>query len=323
MTTIKRLAGIVAVTALFTWSVQAQTKNEAIEAYNEGVGLMKTDTQGAINAFEKSVQIAEQVGDSAADLKEKTIAILPDLYYQKAYKAYTNKDMAGAISASKETIAAADKYKNDKTKERAVTLLTQLYMVQGSNYFKNNQNNEAIAAFDSAMIVNPDNAKALLNKALVYRKLDDPDKFSATIDEFIEKGKSDAAQVDQAKKLAIDYFKAIGGKANQTKKYDDAIKALTQSTKYGEDKDVYYQLAMANNGKKNFDEAADFAQKGLALETGAADAKAKFYYELAVAQAGKGDKDNACANFKNAQYGPFATAAKAQQTNLKCATPAK
>lgn len=324
MTTIKRLAGLFAIAASLTLNLQAQTKNEAIEAYNQGVGLMKTDVQGAINAFENSVKICEQVGDSAAELKEKAITVLPDLYYQKAYKSYTDKNIPAAISASKETISVADKYKNDKTKDRAVNLLTQLYMLQGSNYFKNNQNDEAIAAFDSAIIVNPDNSKALLNKALVYRKLDNAEQFSATIDKFIEKAGSEAAQVDQAKKLAIDFFKAAGGKANQTKKYDEAIQSLNQATKYGDDKDVYYQLAMANNGKKNFAEAANFAQKGLDMETGAAEAKAKFYYELAVAQAGKGEKDNACANFKNAQFGPFATAAKAQQTNLKCGVaPAK
>jgi hypothetical protein len=54
------------------------------------------------------------------------------------------------------------------------------------------------------------------------------------------------------------------------------------------------------------------------METGAAEAKAKFYYQLAVAQAGKGQTAEACASFKNAVYGPFAEPAKAQMKNLKC-----
>ena len=62
----------------------------------------------------------------------------------------------------------------------------------------------------------------------------------------------------------------------------------------------------------------EYAQKGLDLETGDAEAKAMFYYQLGVAQVGKGDTAAACESFKNAVYGPFAEAAKAQRTNLKC-----
>ncbi len=324
MTTFKKLAVSLTLGALFTFHVQAQTKNEAIEAYNQGVNLMKTDVQGAIGSFEKSIQISEQLGDSAADLKEKAMAVVPDLYYQQAYKSYTAKNIPAAIKDSKATIAASDKYKNDKTKDRATTLLTQLYMLQGSNYFKANENDKAIAAFDSAMLVSPDYYKALLPKAQVYSKINNAELFGQTIDQFIEKAGNDPT-VPNAKKLALDFYKLAGSKANTAKKYDDAIASLNLATKYGEDKDVYYQLAKANNEKKNFNEAADLAQKGLDLETGTPEAKAKFYYELAVAQVGKGDKDSACANFKNAQYGPFVTAAKGQQTNLKCpgAAPAK
>jgi hypothetical protein len=60
------------------------------------------------------------------------------------------------------------------------------------------------------------------------------------------------------------------------------------------------------------------AQKGLDMETGAAEAKAKFYYQLGVAQAGKLENAKACESFKNAMYGAFLEASKAQRTNLKC-----
>ncbi len=318
MTTFKKLAVFVAITALFTWNLQAQSKNEAIEAYNQGAGLVNTDVKGAIGAFEKSIAISEQVGDSAADIREKSIAILPSLYYKIAYKYYTDKNISAAISASKKTIDVSDKYNNDKTKGSAITLLTQAYMTQGAAYFKTNEYDKAISAFDSALIVSPDYYKALLPKAQAYVKTNNDEMFGQTIDQFIEKAADDANQVAAGKKLALDFYRLAGSKANSAKKYDEAIASLNLATKYGEDKDVYYQLAKANNEKKNFTEAAELAQKGLNLETGAAEAKAKYYYELGVAQVGKGDKDSACASFKNAQFGPFVTAAKGQQTNLKC-----
>jgi len=69
---------------------------------------------------------------------------------------------------------------------------------------------------------------------------------------------------------------------------------------------------------KNFDKAMEYAKRGLDLETGAAEAKAKFYFQLGEAQSGKSLTTEACASYKNSVYGPFAEAAKAQLKNLKC-----
>ncbi len=63
---------------------------------------------------------------------------------------------------------------------------------------------------------------------------------------------------------------------------------LTKASKYGDDKDLFYYFADVYNKQKNFDKGTEYAQKGLALETGGPDAKAKFYFQLALAQAGKG-----------------------------------
>jgi hypothetical protein len=93
---------------------------------------------------------------------------------------------------------------------------------------------------------------------------------------------------------------------------------LNKAAKYGDDKDLFYFFSDVNNKKGNFDSGAEYAQKGLDMETGNAEAKAKFFYQLAVAQVGKGQTAEACASFKNALYGPFAEASRAQRTNLKC-----
>jgi hypothetical protein len=46
------------------------------------------------------------------------------------------------------------------------------------------------------------------------------------------------------------------------------------------------------------------------------EAKAKFYFQLGLAQAGIGQTADACAFFQNSMYGPFAEPSKAQRTNL-------
>ena len=43
---------------------------------------------------------------------------------------------------------------------------------------------------------------------------------------------------------------------------------LTKAAKYGDDKNLFYYFADVYNKQKNFDSGAEYAQKGLALETG-------------------------------------------------------
>jgi tetratricopeptide (TPR) repeat protein len=118
--------------------------------------------------------------------------------------------------------------------------------------------------------------------------------------------------------MAIEYFRGAGSRANKAEKLDDALALLNKAAKYGQDKDVYYYFADVYNKQKKFDLGAENAQKGLDLEKGEAPAKAKFYFQLAMAQAGKGMKTEACASFKNAMFGPFVEPSKVQRTNLKC-----
>jgi hypothetical protein len=74
---------------------------------------MKTDIKGAIDAFENSISIAEQVGDSADDIRMKAINVLPGLYYQQTYNVLTvEKNIPSAIQSAKVTREVAEKYQN-------------------------------------------------------------------------------------------------------------------------------------------------------------------------------------------------------------------
>jgi len=317
----KKVDTLIALLTFVCVGLFAQQKNDAINAFNQGVVLMKTDAVSAIEPFENCIKICEQIGDSADEVKIKAIQVLPDLYFQKAYNLYTiDKKYQESLNASKIALAVADKYSNQKTKEKTQKLMIQDYITLGSNYYTANDNDKAISCFDSVLLINPDHLKAIYNKALTYKKMNNTAKFTETIDMYIGrvKGIADTTLLPQANKLALDYFRNSGIKANTANKLADALTLLNSSFKYGTDKDVLYQLANIYNKQKKFAEAADNAQKGLDLETGAPEAKAKFYYELAVAQAGKGETENACESFKNSMFGPFVDASKAQRTNLKC-----
>ncbi len=317
----RKIAGILIVSALIGTNLQAQERNDVIKAYNEGAKSMQTDVPAAIKSFEDVITLSDKVGDSAADLKQKAVQVLPGLYVKAAANTLSDKKPAvEVIKAAKAADKAAEKYGSATGRENARKILSQGYYNLGTEFFISKDYNNALLAFDSLLVINPGYPAAIYNKALVFRNQNNAAGFEENIDLFIDKMKSgnDSARVKQASRLALEYFRAAGSQANQADKLDDALAMFNKAAKYGDDKDLFYYFADVYNKKKNFDSGAEYARKGLALETGAADAKAKFYFQLGLAQAGKGQTADACASFKNAMYGPFAAPSKAQRTNLKC-----
>jgi tetratricopeptide (TPR) repeat protein len=322
MKIMKNFAGILIVSAIFGVNLNAQpTRNDVITYYNEGAKTMKTDIPAAIKAFEDVVTLSGKVGEAANDLKQKAVQVLPGLYVRAASNSLTEKKPAPEIiKAAKAAAAAAEKYGSAANKENAGKILVQGYYTMGTGFFTAKDYEKALMAFDTLLSINPGYTSAIYNKALIYRTQNNAAAFEETIDLFLgklESGKDDE-KAKQASTLALEYFRAAGSQANQADKLDEALGLLNKAAKYGDDKDLFYYFADVYNKQKNFDSGAEYAQKGLALETGTADAKAKFYFQLGLAQAGKGQTADACASFKNAMYGTFAGPSKAERTNLKC-----
>ncbi|MBK7710666.1 MAG: hypothetical protein IPJ37_06790 [Bacteroidales bacterium] len=316
-----KISGMLIVSFILGANLSAQTRNDVVNAYNEGAKAMQTDPKTAIEAFEKVVVLSDQVGETATDLKQKAVQVLPGLYVKAASGTVSEKKPAPEIiKAAKNAAAAAEKYGSTASKENAMKILVQGYYNMGTDYFTKKDYPNALLAFDSLLVINPGYLNAIYNKALIARSQNNAPAFEENIDLFLEKVKSnnDSVKVKQASKLALEYFRASGSQANQANKLDDAITMLNKAAKYGDDKDLFYFFADVYNKQKNFDSGAEYAQKGLALETGSPEAKAKFYFQLALAQAGKGQNPEACASFKNAMYGPFAEPSKAQRANMKC-----
>jgi tetratricopeptide (TPR) repeat protein len=317
----RKLAGILAASVMIVLNTNAQELNDVIKVYNEGAAASKTDPAAAIKSFENVIALSDKVGDDASDLKQKAMKVLPGLYFRVAYNELNEKKPAPQIIRDAKTaLAIADKYGNDTYKENSSRVLVQAYNIMAVNYFSQNEDENALQTFDSLLAINPDYTNAIFNKALIYRKLNNSDAFEATIDSYLSKLDTVKEQdkVKQASGMALEYFRAAGSQAIQANNLDEAITLLKKAEKYGEDKNLFYFLADAYNKQKNFDSGEEYASKGLALETGDAEAKAMFYFQLGLAQEGKGQNSEACESFKNALYGAFEAAAKAERTNLKC-----
>lgn len=321
MKRMSKIAGILIVSTIICTNLNAQTRNDVINSFNEGAKTMQTDVKTAIEAFEKTVVLSDQVGETAADLKQKAIQVLPGLYVKVASNSLNEKKPAPeTIKAAKKATAAAEKYGSTTNKENASKILVQGYYNLGTEFYTKKDYKNALLAFDSLLVINPAYLNAIYNKALIFRSQNNATSFEENIDLFLEKVKSDndSVKVKQASKLALEYFRASGSQASQANKLDEAIVMLNKAAKYGDDKDLFYYFADVYNKQKNFNSGAEYANKGLTLETGSSEAKAKFYFQLAMAQAGKGQTTDACASFKNAMYGAFAEPSKVQRTNLKC-----
>ncbi|NLJ44148.1 MAG: hypothetical protein GX431_10850 [Bacteroidales bacterium] len=318
----KKVTGILMVFALFCLGLNGQpTRNDVIASYNTGAKAIQTDVPAAIAAFENVVTLSDQVGETAADLKQKAVQILPGLYVKAASNALTaKKSPRDVIKASKIALAASEKYNNAANKENALKLMVAGYYNLGTELFTNKDYDNSLLAFDSLLAINPDYSAAIYNKALIYRSQNNPAAFEESVNSFLSKLDTvkEADKAKQASTMALEYFRAAGSQANQAGNLDEALEALNKAAKYGDDKDLFYYFADVYNKQKNFDSGAEYAQKGLALETGDATAKAKYYFQLGLAQSGKGQTAEACASFKNAMFGPFAGPAKAERTNLKC-----
>jgi tetratricopeptide (TPR) repeat protein len=321
MKTMRKFAGILILLAAIVANLSGQTRNDVITVYNDGAKAMQTDVKASIEAFEKVITLSDQVGETAADLKQKAVQVLPGLYVKIASTCVSEKKPSmETVKAAKTAVAASEKYGNTANKEIATKILTQGYYNMGIEFFTKKDYEHALLAFDSLLTINPGYPNAIYNKALVFRSQNNSAAFEENIDLYLEKVKSsnDSVKVKQASKMALEYFRASGSKSNQANKLDEAITALNKASKYGEDKDLFYYFADVYNKQKKYDSGIEYAQKGLALETGAAETKAKFYFQIAMAQAGKGQTAEACESFKNSMYGAFTEPSKVQRNNLKC-----
>ncbi len=317
----RKIVTILAVFVILGAKLDAQDRNDVVNAYNEGAKASKTDIKAAIVSFENVITLADKVGESAVDLKQKAVQVLPGLYFKVAYNALNEKKPAQEIIQSAKTaIVAADKYGSASNKTNAQKVLVQGYNNLGGEYFSKGEYDKALATYDTLLSISPDNSNAIYNKALIYIKQNNPVAVEQNIDLLLEKlkGGNDTVRAKQASSVALEYFRSAGSQAAKAEKLDEALALLTKASKYGDDKDLYYYYADVYNKQKNFDKGAESAQKGLVMETGSPEAKAKFYFQLGLAQEGKGQTAEACTSFKNSLFGVFAEPSKAKRTNLKC-----
>ena len=180
MKLIRKISGILIVSAIISTNLNAQTRSDVIAAYNEGAKTVQTDVKAAIDAFERAIALADKVGAEAADLKEKAIKVLPGLYIKVAADAINEKKpLPEIMKAAKSAVAATEKYGSQSQKDNAARIMVQAYNMLATDYFNKNDLDNAMLTFDSLLAINPDYINAIYNKALIYLQQNNADAFAA------------------------------------------------------------------------------------------------------------------------------------------------
>ena len=142
--------------------------------------------------------------------------------------------------------------------------MVQAYEIMGTSYFTDKDYENALLAFDSLLIVDPDYSNAIYNKALVYRSQNNSEAFEEAIDLYLSKlaPGTDDERSKQASAMALEYFRAAGSQANQAENLDEALLLLNKAAKYGDDKDLSISLPMSITSKVNSTAVWNMHRKG-------------------------------------------------------------
>lgn len=310
----------VSIMAVISLNSFAQTKDDAVNAYNKAVSLASTDLEQAVDAMKESAEIASKVGaDTIGQMAQQQI---PTLQYNYATSLYRDKKVEEAIDNFKLAYDYSVQYNDAGTKAKTADLLPKLYLAKGVNDYKAGKFDAAVESYDQALQYDSTLARAWLNMGVAYSKQNKETEMRTAYDKAITTGLStnDEKTVEAARKAISDDLLINANKAFKKNDFSTTNALLDQAIQYTDSNtEVFYLNAVALNKLSKFDEAITMAERGLAVEEDNATKKARFFFELGNAQAGKGDTANACASYKKAAVGPFAESANYQiKTVLKC-----
>jgi tetratricopeptide (TPR) repeat protein len=314
---------IMAVLAISVNAFGQSQMSDLADTFNQGVQMMKINPDAAIISFEKTIELADQLGtDEAMELKMQAVSQIPKMYWESAKKLAGKKDYEGAIKKLDSCIETGKTAKDTKLVRRAESTKLSIINVQGNTALSNGEYDAAIGYFDSALEIDPQYSKALLGKTLVYDKIGDLDKMEEAGKKGIEvataaRDNKTAGTIQQ--KLRSTFFNSAQVKL-QEEDFAGAERCLSRSIEYGNNNAVvHYQLGLSYEGQQKWNEAIDEFTKSAELDMGTSEEKAKVFFKLGGAYEAVGNGAKACESYKKALYGEFAEAAKYKiESVLEC-----
>ncbi|MCF6171310.1 MAG: hypothetical protein L3J31_00525 [Bacteroidales bacterium] len=305
----------------FSSGAFAQSVEEAGAKYNEGNQKYNAKEYAqAIDAYKAALEMANQAGPEADELKNSIEKQLGNTYYKNGIALYKAKNLDGSLLALDKGYAFSKEIDDAKLKAKFVSVISQIRSKKGDALRKENKLDEAYAEYEMGLKIKPTCVKAFYGQGLVHKEKGEMGKMMEKMDKVIENGKGDskaAKTVAAAKSTAAKTLFNTALTALQDNKAEKAIEYINYSFKYADgNADTYYYLAVSYNKAKKWRDALQAAEKALTLKEGD---KSDIYFEQGQAFEGSGDNTNACGAYKKVTAGVNVEPAKYKVTQtLKC-----
>lgn len=267
MNTMKKALFFIGLT-LFSIGIYAQSVDEAGMKYNEGNQAFNSkDYAGAVVSYTKALQIAEQAGPDADDLKAKIEKQLTTSYLKNGLSTY-KKDIDGAIAILEKGLSFAQSNNDKSSAKKFKSALAQIRVKKADKLRGENKLDEAYAEYEMALEMKPDYPKSLYGEGMVFKEKGDIDKMMEKMDLVIKNGESNtkmAKVVAAAKANAARALLAKAADELNNQKFTNAVKYIDLSVKYGPfdegTMDIFNQIATQ---AKDIPETADAISKARA-----------------------------------------------------------
>lgn len=304
----------------FVFTAQAQDINQAGALFNEGIQAVKAkDYTAAITKLSSGLDMCKTIGASADELKGKIASQLVKAHWKEAITLYKGKKFDEAVTALNTTNKVATELGDTKIAKKSKAIVPSVYIDKAKAMLKAKKYEQAHAAIAQSTAIKANSAKASYVEGLVFKGEGKTEQAGASFAKAIEQDKSQSKKyAKKAQSAAGKMFEAAAAKELQLEHTDKAISFLSEAVKYNDkSSNSFYMMAVAYNKAKQYDQAIEAAQKGLALEGNKNISATQF--ELGKAFEGKGDAAKACAAYKKVVDGPNAQAAQFQiKEVLKC-----
>ncbi len=310
---------------LLTLGLSAQNLTEVINEFNGGVALVNNqDYDGSLEHFNKVLEMAEVVGDSATEMLTSAQKQIPLAYYRKAMLYLKRKQYDNAIPYLENTIQTATEFNNNpEEKGKSKRYLLQSYMMEGQRNYKNENYETSLENYDMALAMNEKLFQAHQGKALVYNAQDEIDMM---LEEFAlakvgALAKNDAKSLASINKGVDSYYNGIIKEEfdaidTEDPDYEYVMEAANNALNANPNnpRALYYMAAVSNKNIE-YDPAIEYALKGLQFETETIFISA-LNLELGHAYQNSAEYEKACDALKMVSEDPFLSKAEKKMSNI-------
>ena len=309
----KRIFLLFAAAVMSVGIASAQDINKAIEAANSGNDAFQMGEYAlAVEAFQKSLAIAEGLGEAGAEHANTCKTAICNIYLAHSKNLIKASDFDGALAKLNETITVAEGYGAGDTAEEAKKLIPQVYMQKGNTAYKAKDMASAIDAYTKVTEIEPKNGDAYL---LLGRSFAATGKFDEAVAAY-ETAALNGEEAAAKKQLSTLFLKKAQA-CMKAKDNQGAIDNALKANSYVENANAYKIAASSAQKMGNNAQCIEYYEKYLEIKPNAKDA-AGVTFTIAALYQQLGNNAKAIENYEKVASDPqYGAGAQEQLKVLK------